>query len=240
MGPSDGSKAELHANRATLLLSPTLASRLVPAAATAAGAIESGLLVLTTSKLVQELPSPRCGQGRVTLSTRRQLTLWTVLMLSMACMLLGTTAVQAAHGGSTSSTGGTWGRRQLQDRAVAEFSNVWNWTGLASSWVWGNTKRKGQYSALCVVAKDENQYIEEWVHYHQCLGINKIYLYDHDSTIPLDKQIRPYVDSGFVEYTKFSGEIPILQSWGSVFLLLLLLGLVQGLVLASGFVQGLV
>lgn len=26
------------------------------------------------------------------------------------------------------------------------------------------------YSALCVVAKDENRYIAEWVQYHKCLG----------------------------------------------------------------------
>lgn len=27
-----------------------------------------------------------------------------------------------------------------------------------------------QYSALCVIAKNENRYLREWLHYHQCLG----------------------------------------------------------------------
>ncbi len=27
-----------------------------------------------------------------------------------------------------------------------------------------------QYSAICVVAKNENRYIREWVEYHKCLG----------------------------------------------------------------------
>jgi hypothetical protein len=27
-----------------------------------------------------------------------------------------------------------------------------------------------QYSALCVVAKNENKYLREWLEYHRCLG----------------------------------------------------------------------
>lgn len=30
--------------------------------------------------------------------------------------------------------------------------------------------KPGGYSALCVVGKDENLYVREWVDYHKCLG----------------------------------------------------------------------
>lgn len=61
------------------------------------------------------------------------------------------------------------------------------------------------YSALCVIAKDENRYIEEWVQYHRCLGIGKIYLYDHNSQIPMVNNIKSFVDEGFVEHIMFDG-----------------------------------
>ncbi|GAX84157.1 hypothetical protein CEUSTIGMA_g11580.t1 [Chlamydomonas eustigma] len=43
------------------------------------------------------------------------------------------------------------------------------------------------YSAICAVARNEHLYIEEWIEYHLCLGIDKIYLYDHESDIPLER-----------------------------------------------------
>ncbi|GLI63438.1 hypothetical protein VaNZ11_006329, partial [Volvox africanus] len=61
------------------------------------------------------------------------------------------------------------------------------------------------YSALCVVGRNENPYIKEWVEYHNCLGFSRIYLYDHNSTVPLLGEIKDLVDSGFVVYTNYSG-----------------------------------
>ncbi|KAG1679436.1 hypothetical protein FOA52_007728 [Chlamydomonas sp. UWO 241] len=62
------------------------------------------------------------------------------------------------------------------------------------------------YSAICAVARDENNYILEWVEYHKCLGIGKIYLYDHGSAEPMSNQITEHIDSGFVHYIPFRGE----------------------------------
>ncbi len=33
-----------------------------------------------------------------------------------------------------------------------------------------------QYSAICVVAKNENRYLREWLEYHRCLGTWLTYL----------------------------------------------------------------
>ncbi|EFJ50032.1 hypothetical protein VOLCADRAFT_117046, partial [Volvox carteri f. nagariensis] len=62
----------------------------------------------------------------------------------------------------------------------------------------------GGYSALCVVGRNENRYIREWVDYHKCLGFSHIYLYDHNSTEPLLGELKEHVASGFVEYTNYS------------------------------------
>ncbi|GLC69842.1 hypothetical protein PLESTF_000886500 [Pleodorina starrii] len=60
------------------------------------------------------------------------------------------------------------------------------------------------YSALCVVGRNENRYIREWVEYHKCLGFSRIYLYDHNSAVPLLNEISDHVASGLVVYTNFS------------------------------------
>ena len=35
--------------------------------------------------------------------------------------------------------------------------------------------------AICVIARSENKYINEWCHYHLKMGFNKIYLYDNNN-----------------------------------------------------------
>ena len=35
-------------------------------------------------------------------------------------------------------------------------------------------------TALCAIAKDENQYINDWVNYHLALGFDNIYVYDNN------------------------------------------------------------
>ena len=38
---------------------------------------------------------------------------------------------------------------------------------------------------LCAIAKDEGQYVKEWVDFHLNLGVSKIIIYDNDSSVPL-------------------------------------------------------
>lgn len=51
-----------------------------------------------------------------------------------------------------------------------------SWTGFSSTSAEDNTTtaqtgaQTKAYSALCVVARDENRYIREWALYHLCLG----------------------------------------------------------------------
>lgn len=59
--------------------------------------------------------------------------------------------------------------------------------------------------AIVSIIKNEGNYIEEWVRYHQLVGVGKIYLYDNGSTDSTKDILRPYVDSGLVEIIDFPG-----------------------------------
>lgn len=60
--------------------------------------------------------------------------------------------------------------------------------------------------AIVSIAKNEGKYIEQWLAYHKSLGVSKVYLYDNESDDHLDEIVKPYVECGFVEYTKFPGQ----------------------------------
>lgn len=38
-----------------------------------------------------------------------------------------------------------------------------------------------------------------------CTGIGRIYLYDHNSSAPMNDAIQEHIDSGFVKYINFQG-----------------------------------
>jgi hypothetical protein len=39
------------------------------------------------------------------------------------------------------------------------------------------------YVAICAIVKDQKEDLQEWVMYHKWLGVSKIYLFDHNSTV---------------------------------------------------------
>lgn len=59
--------------------------------------------------------------------------------------------------------------------------------------------------AIVAIAKNEGLYIQEWLEYHRLIGINKVYLYDNESTDDTVKIIQPYIDEGFVTYYRMPG-----------------------------------
>lgn len=56
-----------------------------------------------------------------------------------------------------------------------------------------------------IIIKNEGKYITEWLNYYQLIGFDKIYLYDNESTDNTLLSIRPFIESGFVEYHKIIG-----------------------------------
>lgn len=60
--------------------------------------------------------------------------------------------------------------------------------------------------AFTAIVKDEAQYIEEWILFHQLVGVEKFYIYDNGSTDNLYEVLKKYIDSNLVEYKNFPGK----------------------------------
>lgn len=60
--------------------------------------------------------------------------------------------------------------------------------------------------AIAAILKNEAPYVKEWLDYHIAAGVTKFYLYDNDSTDNLTDVLKPYIDSGTVEYTWLPGK----------------------------------
>lgn len=61
------------------------------------------------------------------------------------------------------------------------------------------------YLTACLVFKDAASYLDEWIRFHQCVGIEHFYLYDNDSEDDYETVIRPFVENGDVTLCKWPG-----------------------------------
>jgi hypothetical protein len=64
-----------------------------------------------------------------------------------------------------------------------------------------------EYFAMCLIAKDDNLDIVEWIEYHRRMGCSKFYITDHNSTVSMFDTIRDYISSGLVEYSYADSKI---------------------------------
>ena len=62
-----------------------------------------------------------------------------------------------------------------------------------------------RYLTACAIAKDEDPFLEEWIRYHQLLGVEHFYLYDNDSRTPLAESLRPFIAEGLVDVERVEG-----------------------------------
>ncbi|HEX7557174.1 MAG TPA: glycosyltransferase family 92 protein [Leptolinea sp.] len=62
------------------------------------------------------------------------------------------------------------------------------------------------YLSLCLIAKDENSYLKEWLDFHILLGVEHFWIYDNDSEIPLEQTIQPYIQKGWVTINHIQGK----------------------------------
>jgi len=60
-----------------------------------------------------------------------------------------------------------------------------------------------QYLAICAVVKDQHEDVMEWALYHMMLGVDTIYIFDHNSTMPMVNVLLPLIKSGHVVYNYF-------------------------------------
>lgn len=59
--------------------------------------------------------------------------------------------------------------------------------------------------AVCAIAKDEGQYLKEWLDWHQNMGVEKFYFYDNGSSDRTREILQPYIEAGVLEYTFYPG-----------------------------------
>jgi len=63
--------------------------------------------------------------------------------------------------------------------------------------------------ALCLITKDQNEDIREWVEYHRSIGVTNIIIFDNNSSKPCLNEIHDYASSGFVNsYIFFTHDDP--------------------------------
>lgn len=55
------------------------------------------------------------------------------------------------------------------------------------------------YSALCLLIKDENEYIKEWLDSWDALGIDHFYIYDNASKVPIKDTIAAIADGKYLD-----------------------------------------
>lgn len=51
------------------------------------------------------------------------------------------------------------------------------------------------YCSVCLLAKDEQDYITEWLEWHNAIGVDHFYIYDNNSVVPLRKSIPKHYQS---------------------------------------------
>lgn len=61
------------------------------------------------------------------------------------------------------------------------------------------------YLTIVVIAKNESAYISEWLAFHKLQGVEKVFLYDNDSTDNMRDVLQPYIEDGYVVYNEIPG-----------------------------------
>ena len=69
------------------------------------------------------------------------------------------------------------------------------------------------YLSLCLICKDENDYLPEWLDYHILMGVDRFYIYDNESRVSLRKALKDYIDLGWVVVVDIPGSVMQLYAY---------------------------
>lgn len=59
--------------------------------------------------------------------------------------------------------------------------------------------------AIAGIIKDEERYIKEWIEFHLLQGVQRFYLLDNGCTDRTEEILKPYIESGTVEFIPYPG-----------------------------------
>lgn len=62
-----------------------------------------------------------------------------------------------------------------------------------------------RYLSVCAIAKNEGPYFKEWIRWHLDHGVEKFHIYDNESTDDTKNILKPYIESGIVDYKYWPG-----------------------------------
>ncbi len=62
------------------------------------------------------------------------------------------------------------------------------------------------YLSLCLICKDENDYLPEWLDYHILMGVDRFYIYDNESRVSLRETLKDYIERGWVVVSDIPGK----------------------------------
>jgi hypothetical protein len=62
------------------------------------------------------------------------------------------------------------------------------------------------YLSLCLIARNEGDYLKEWVDYHLLLGVERFYIYDNESAEPIRITLDEYIRAGWVVVNEIAGQ----------------------------------
>lgn len=101
------------------------------------------------------------------------------------------------------------------------------WRGILRFGLWKAVKLKYQlkhnhtqpqyYLAVCAIAKNEGPYFKEWIEWHHKHGVEKFYIYDNESTDDTKNILKPYIESGIVDYKYWPGKNQQLATYDDCF-----------------------
>lgn len=77
---------------------------------------------------------------------------------------------------------------------------------IEKSYVGVDKSEKPYKLTIVAIAKNEANYISEWCAYHKLMGVERIYLYENDSTDNMRDVLKPYEKDGFVECIEIHGK----------------------------------
>lgn len=56
--------------------------------------------------------------------------------------------------------------------------------------------RSNAYVGICAIVKNEQRNLQEWIDYHHWIGVGKIYIFDHGSSLSVAAQLNRYISAG--------------------------------------------
>ena len=62
------------------------------------------------------------------------------------------------------------------------------------------------YLSLCLICRDENDYLPEWLDYHILMGVDRFYIYDNESQVSLRETLKDYIKRGWVVVVDIPGK----------------------------------